>query len=1044
MAIIYPKKMDDKINSAEKKMYNIFKQCLGKHDICYHNYNIEEKETDFKILLPGEGIVVVEVKGWNGTNIIDVTDNDTIKYRNAEGIEEIYHSPLKQARRYSFSLANEIKSKLNLSIKVASLVCYPFMSEATFNQKGLHIVSSREITILKDDLEDIHQFNYILKRKAAQYKCNGIDEFNRDAYLKVRSIYEKEGDIEESTELSTRQIKRAFATKRYSTLAYVPKGISQEIFEDRVERYYYNWLSGTKIIMILSSESQREYIYKFFEHKLSDEIDYLNKYKQFRFYDKSKNAYKDRVFNFEMHIGNFQIPDIEIIDGKGIDAYKEELIILDRETNFNLKQYTIEHHKENVNILVKAGAGTGKTYSMVARVGYLYYKMNYTPEDLINGIVMITFTNEAAQNMKIRLKEYFTNMAILTERLEYLRVMENISRMKISTIHSLSKKIIEQYSKYLGMGRSVSIKSGVYERRQEIQRTLDAYIRDNDVYRRLFLKVKKYELLNAIEEIMDELEKKNINLEKGYIFDSCSHEPDIMELIKVVATDVQKSMLENNINDSEVHLSNLMVYLDVLVGELEKQEIIKEKVDFVFVDEFQDTDDIQIKLLQRFYEIFQFKFFVVGDTKQSIYRFRGAEDKAFTKLKEGMSDWKSPDLRLNKNYRSDEELLNKFNTLFTKWNKQNILQYKDVDGEDCDRLIGVKKDSAINNHIECVQYRENELREQLISVLNEKIEELNKKYAGKNETGKIAILTRGNEDINKVKELCSGHIKIDTDKAQNLYQLAPTKDLYYLILALQFNTTPKYLYALSQTSYSRGITNKVVYQSKETPERIPNDFRSNKIIPKWSEYLKELRDRPVLRVIRDIIEDTKPWNRYSLAFPEDERESRRKYYKINLDILIEDIVQSGNEDYITINKLENYLYIKIFANQHQDERSVELKSTEHEIKCLTVHKSKGLEYDHIILPFTQEPMTMVGSNKIIITHEKIFVRLKINNKIIITTDNFNKQIKQEKIDLVKEEARILYVALTRAKDTVTWMQQIDKKPNKKKESWKLLLEGGEI
>lgn len=1067
MTLMYPKRINENANIAEKKMYKILSQGLGNLSVCYHNYNVVHKETDFIVVIPGEGIIVIEVKGWNGINIEEVVDNDTIQYRNPDGKIEIYNSPLKQANRYRFSLINKIKDELGLNIKVSSLVCYPFMSEETYINKELRIVSPREITILKDDLEDIHQFSYILKRKYGYYPSQPRDILDEKRYIKVRRLFEKEKDIQMTEGIPARKISRAFADKKYSILVYMPKEIDEETFERRIRQYYYRWLTGTKIMLILENDKQKAFVYSFFKEKFESELTYLSNYDQFSFYNSEEGQYKERIFNFEIYMGTLEGEAFELIDGKGRDEYKEQLREADKKTDFNYKQYILEHYSNEQNMLVKAGAGTGKTYSMVSRINYLYYSKKYAPEDLVSEVIMITFTNEAAQNMKVRLKEHFMNMAILTEDVEYLRVMENVSRMKISTIHSLCKKIIQKYSKYLGMGRNISIKSGIYERKIEIQHVLDEEISKKDTFKLLLLKAKKHELISTIEYLLDELEKKNINLEKDYSFDIPQREKQLFDLVKTVTQRVQQNIIAMNIRDNTVHLSNLMIYLGRLMDELEKQPHVKERIGYVFIDEFQDTDDVQIDLLKRFYRLFEFKLFVVGDTKQSIYRFRGAEDKAFDKLKKDISGWENNSFTLNKNYRSDKVLLEKFDELFRCWSQnenEKLLEYNVNDMEANDQLIGVKRDKHIVEHIRCLPYQQENFNKTLIDVIKQKQKELDQKYEGKvrkgkEAKGKIAILVRKNEEIETIRKSCAGEINLITDTSENLYQMTQTKDLYYLILALQFNTSPKYLYAFSQTNFCRGISNRLVYQSKTSTKCIPQAFEDGQMLKNWKKYKEQLKLRPVLRVIQDIIEDTKPWNVYAKGFEEElksqlkgdteeERQKelddlldiKRKHYKLNLDLLIEDIVQSSEEEYLTINKLEHYLYIKIFANQHQDERSIVEESQKHEVKCLTVHKSKGLEYDHVILPFVHSDISSLGFNKMIVADNKIYIRIKINNEITLSSKEFNEQVKAEKKNTLCEEARILYVALTRAEDTVTWLKQTNSEENKNKKYWRNLLD----
>ena len=1047
MVVMYPKEMNEKANAAEKKMYQVLSHGLGEAHVCYHNYNVADRQTDFVVVVPGEGLVVIEVKGWYGTQL-KVVDNDTIYFQPSSGEEVKYNSPLHQAEGYCYKWRDRILKELGLKIKVIPLVCYPFMTEVDFYKNELHLVSGRDYTLLKDDLEDLNAFKYLFAQKYNAYHTSGLDHFTQEVYIKVRKMQEPEAILMESLKMPLRQQRRLFEKRRYSILSYLPSDIREDEFQEKLEAYYKSWLVGTKIILISGNEEHKEKVIHFFEEKLEDELEYLRNYPQFSFFDAQKQKYTSKIFNFEIHINKAlkEKEAFEIWDGIGKAEKKQQLLDFDDKTSFNYRQYEIEHTDLDRNILVKAGAGTGKTYSMVSRIGYLYYAKLYLPEQLVDAILMITFTNDAADNMKVRLKEYFTNMAILTENVEFLKAMENVSRMRISTIHSLCKKIIQKYAMYLGVGQNISIKSGIYERKQLIDQVLNDQMKKEEKYRKILTSVKKYELVSTIEDVLDELEKKNINLEGNYHFDAPKGEEILFELLTVVAKTVQAQAIENNIRDNTVHLSNLMIYLTKLVGAIEQAPNMEQTVDYLFVDEFQDTDDVQIELISRFYKIFGFKLFVVGDAKQSIYRFRGAEDKAFDQLKLRVSKgWTKQDLTLNKNYRSDSVLLQTFDQIFNDWGKKQVLDYISV-GENSDQLIGVKIDPTIKESMKRVFYKQEavpDAREsfntQLVKTIEERLAQLDEKYKESEKTGTIAILTRSNEEIKQIKAACQGKVKIETDFTENLYQLAPTKDLYYLILAIQFNTNPKYLYTLSQTNYAKSISNRVVYQNSRSPQRIIEAFEDGLVITNWKEHLGEMRKKPVLRVIREMIYEIQPWHHYANQFPEEDQEDAKKHYKMNLDLLIEEIVKECGEEYQTINTLEHYLYIKIFANQHQDERSLENKGSKHRVKCLTVHKSKGLEYDHVIVPYVHGELTRLGTNKMIIKGNTIFLRLKLNDKVKLEGEAFSKQIKQEKQDTLREEARILYVALTRAEDTVTWLEAEGLKEKSSKKSWKMLL-----
>ena len=82
-------------------------------------------------------------------------------------------------------------------------------------------------------------------------------------------------------------------------------------------------------------------------------------------------------------------------------------------------------------------------------------------------------------------------------------------------------------------------------------------------------------------------------------------------------------------DENKVALSDIILQLELLAELVGSRNGI---VDYLFIDEFQDTDDVQIRLVARFKEVFGLKLFVVGDTKQCIYRFRGADDAAFDLL----------------------------------------------------------------------------------------------------------------------------------------------------------------------------------------------------------------------------------------------------------------------------------------------------------------------------------------------------------------------------------------------------------------------------
>ena len=169
----------------------------------------------------------------------------------------------------------------------------------------------------------------------------------------------------------------------------------------------------------------------------------------------------------------------------------------------------------------------------------------------------------------------------------------------------------------------------------------------------------------------------------------------------------------------------------------------------MFVDEFQDTDDVQIEALSQIAKLLQYKLFDVGDVKQCIYRFRGAKENAFDQLNyKDSPEWKC--FSLYKNYRTDSRLLNIFHESFSSMGKQKVddemlLMYSDADEENSDRLIGTRD---YNDGLDSKEYyKKISIPEENLRIpalfeevrrQKELIEKIEKKYGNTNIYEKIA------------------------------------------------------------------------------------------------------------------------------------------------------------------------------------------------------------------------------------------------------------------------------------------------------------------
>ena len=139
------------------------------------------------------------------------------------------------------------------------------------------------------------------------------------------------------------------------------------------------------------------------------------------------------------------------ISGVVIDGDDKESIVANLEKicpRFNAAQYLVEHCCADEHIIVQASAGTGKTTVMIDRIMFL---MHTVPDLEMSDIYMITFTNDATNQMNMKLQDMLMTRFHLTGNMRYFRWVEQQSQMNISTIHSFAYSLLKEY----GIGESL-------------------------------------------------------------------------------------------------------------------------------------------------------------------------------------------------------------------------------------------------------------------------------------------------------------------------------------------------------------------------------------------------------------------------------------------------------------------------------------------------------------------------------------------------------------------------------------------------------------
>ena len=1037
MAMMIDKKPEYK---GEGKVWESLSDNLPGEAIVYNSREVNGREFDFCILMKNVGMIIIEVKGWLADSIFDVAGVDEII---VQGYDKPEKSPKKQARAYRFGLLNLISEKYNVSPLIFDLVCYPFISKKEYYDKRLDIVSEESLTLFKEDLSDLIRLGDKLLNAYNQCKSIPHAEMDEELMGKIRQHFEPHFQVKKPLELSNQV--------PYSVVVAETKKMAKKQVHDIVDSY----LKGTKTVVFVASEDVADSILYVLEGELNEKGILVEK-NNLKLRKDANNEFSVknnafRIFNFELYViedlADFLEDNITVYEG---DCSSEERTILEKlseKSTFNIQQFFIEHASTEKNILVRAGAGTGKTYSMISRIAFLCNKFEHPTVNLIDDVAMVTFTNDAADNMKNRLKQLFINYFVLTSNPKFLKYIEDTDFMCISTIHKFAREIIKEASMQMGLGDNFAITSGDYIKEQIYEKYLNDFIAKKEAENPNFIneiKLPLYQFRRMLVEFSNQLYNKSIDIKK-IKEEELGNAPGLLpffnEIIMevIIAAEIEyatKIQVSNKID-----LRETMIVLNDVVNQKDKE---KTHLDYkyIFIDEFQDTDDAQIDSFLKIQQLIgkECNLFVVGDLKQSIYRFRGATISAFKRLNATPDRWEEH--TINTNYRTDARLLEVMDEIFQSMGASAWLPYV----YDADHLVSSLNGGANEEELfECVPYhgKNDEQLEVLLELLKReksRIIELEKIRKLSKEEKTIAILVRENWQIEEIIKGCKEldeMIEIETKVGGDLYQLDSTIDFCKLLMALTNPDDPVCLVNFIESNY---VDMSLWYQGLQNDEKKEQTAKLVEALDKyfmarmnktWNGLVAYVQANPVLVVLKTIFETLQPWNKYS------EDLEKQRFYKSNYELLIEKIIKSYSVDYLTLTVIANSIQINILTKQQELARATTEDETGIKFLCTTVHKAKGLEYGTVILPFTGQAIDNLkkANTDVNYSGSKLAYSIKVDENKKDCNSNYDSQ--EEIGQRICEEARILYVALTRAIRNCIWMKDTDKKSNM---SWSRFLE----
>lgn len=598
--------------------------------------------------------------------------------------------------------------------------------------------------------------------------------------------------------------------------------------------------------------------------------------------------------------------------------------------------------------LVIAGAGSGKTRVLTYKIAYLL-KQGLPP----HYILALTFTNKAAREMKERIAEV---------------VGERVARgLWMGTFHSIFSRILRNEAERLGYTANFTI-FDASDSKNLIKLIIKEMQLDDKVYR-------PGAVHGQISRAKNNLITPHLYASNSEILehDRQSKRPKLFEIYQ----HYQRRLKISNSMDFDDLLMNTNILFRDNADVLEEY---RNRFQFILVDEYQDTNLSQHRIVKQLGEVHQ-RVCVVGDDAQSIYSFRGANIDNILNFKATYPDTKT--FKLEQNYRSTQNIVDAANSLIKK-NSEQI--FKNVFSER-DKGEKIEVISAFSDFEEGI-------------IVASKIARI--RLENHDLYNKFAILYRTNAQSRIFEEsLRKANIPYRIYGGLSFYQRKEIKDVisYFRLIV---NPSDEVAFQRVINYPTRGIGSVTVNKITEAAQN--HNVGLWEIISNLDKYALDINKGTASRIsdfqsmIFEFIEKEKELSAFELAqlvinktgihqetfgdlSPEGMSRTQNIQELLNaLHEFVEMRIEQGEENAQLIDFLSE---ASLLTDQDTDKDSDDEKVT-----LMTVHASKGLEFDHVFVVGMEE-------------------------------DLFPSSMTSYELRGLEEERRLFYVAITRAKQTCT-------------------------
>lgn len=581
-------------------------------------------------------------------------------------------------------------------------------------------------------------------------------------------------------------------------------------------------------------------------------------------------------------------------------------------------------------LLIMAGAGSGKTRVLTHRVAYLLDEKQVPSYN----ILAITFTNKAAKEMRERVDKLIT---------------EDANRMWISTFHSMCVRILRRDISHLGYDTSFSILD-----------PLDQQSVIKDILKNRNLDVKQHNprsILSVISAYKNQLIKPDQAIaEAGGFMD---------DLYSQIYKDYQEVLYRNSSLDFD---DLIMLTIELFDKEERVLNYYQSRFQYIHVDEYQDTNHAQYRLVQMLADKYR-NICVVGDSDQSIYKFRGADIQNILNFERDYPE--ATVIKLEENYRSTKMILDAANAVIDNNTERKPKNLRSNKGD------GTKVE--VN-----VSFSEREEGQAVVR----KVQELSDEYS----YGDMAVLYRANAQSRAVEDaFVKSSIPYKMVGGMKFYSRMEIKDLMSYLKVIQ-NPFDDISFSRIINVPKRGIGTKTIEKLQAHADQLN------------SSIYDAIRDADFLGIPQKTVVKL-----VSLLEVLDNLKEKSKY--LTMTELVDEVLKdTGYHDMLAQDKtlearsrLENLEEFKTvtkeFDNDHpvQDDNLFEFLSDmalvsdqdgvddTSGVTMMTMHASKGLEYKVVFIVGLEEG---VFPSK----------RVQFDDKEL------------------EEERRLMYVGVTRAMD----------------------------